>query len=69
MAKERLTLNRGDIGFGQEKIMAWHEVEGEKRPQYLFKLKLTKKRGKKKFILSLTITAKNLQNTNLFPIY
>ena len=42
LAKERLTLNRGDIGFGQEKIMAWHETEGEKRPQYLFKLKLTK---------------------------
>ena len=42
LAQERLTLNRGDIGFGQEKIMAWHEVEGLKRPQYLFKLKLTK---------------------------
>ena len=41
LAQERLTLNRGDIGFGQEKIMAWHEVE-LKRPQYLFKLKLTK---------------------------
>ena len=38
LAKERLTLNRGDIGFGQEKIMAWHEVVGEKHPQYLFKL-------------------------------
>ena len=21
--------------------MAWHEIEGKKRPQYLFKLKLT----------------------------
>jgi len=42
MEEVYLTLNRGDIGFGQEKIMAWHETEGEKRPQYLFKLKLTK---------------------------
>lgn len=39
--RERLWLNRGDVGFGQEAIMAWHEVEGEQRPQYLFKLRLT----------------------------
>ena len=39
--RERLWLNRGDVGFGQERIMAWHETEGEKRPKYLFKLKLT----------------------------
>jgi hypothetical protein len=39
--RERLWLNRGDVGFGQEAIMAWHEAAGEKRPQYLFKLKLT----------------------------
>jgi len=39
--RERLWLNRGDVGFGQEAIMAWHEAEGEKRPKYLFKLKLT----------------------------
>ena len=37
----RLKLNRGDIGFAQEKIMAWHEVSGVPRPKYLFKLKLT----------------------------
>ena len=37
----RLKLNRGDIGFAQEKIMAWHETPGVARPQYLFKLKLT----------------------------
>jgi hypothetical protein len=38
-------LNRGDIGFGQEKVMAWHEnaPAGQKRPHYLFKLKLTPK--------------------------
>ena len=42
VARERIKLNRGDIGFGQEKVMAWHEQEGEKRPAYLFKLKLTK---------------------------
>ena len=37
-----LKLNRGDIGFAQEKIMAWHEEKEEKRPFYLFKLKLTR---------------------------
>jgi len=41
-AQKQLKLNRGDIGFGQEKIMAWHEQEGKLRPNYLFKLKLTK---------------------------
>lgn len=39
--QNKLMLNRGDIGFGNEKVMAWHEQEGVKRPQYLFKLKLT----------------------------
>jgi hypothetical protein len=39
--RERLWLNRGDVGFGQEAIMAWHEQAGEKRPKYLFKLRLT----------------------------
>lgn len=34
-----LWLNRGDIGFSSEKIMAWHETGN--RPHYLFKLKLT----------------------------
>jgi hypothetical protein len=42
VAQHRIRLNRGDIGFGQEPIMAWHEQEGRgKRPSYLFKLKLT----------------------------
>lgn len=39
--RERLWLNRGDVGFGQEGVMAWHEQAGEKRPKYLFKLRLT----------------------------
>ena len=36
-------LNRGDLGLGHEAIMAWHEgaPAGERRPHYLFKLKLT----------------------------
>jgi len=42
VAQHRIKLNRGDIGFGQEKIIAWHEQEGVARPNYLFKLKLTK---------------------------
>jgi hypothetical protein len=37
-----LKLNRGDIGFAQEKIMAWHEEPGTARPHYLFKLRLTR---------------------------
>lgn len=41
-AQHRIKLNRGDIGFGQEKIMAWHEDSEAPRPSYLFKLKLTK---------------------------
>jgi hypothetical protein len=33
-------LHRGDIGLGQEPVMAWHE-QAPGRPAYLFKLKLT----------------------------
>ncbi len=33
-------LNRGDIGLGQDPVMAWHE-QAPGRPAYLFKLKLT----------------------------
>jgi len=40
-AQHRIRLNRGDIGFGQESIMAWHEQSSGERPSYLFKLKLT----------------------------
>jgi len=40
--RPRLWLNRGDAGFGQEAICAWHEAEGQARPQYLFKLRLTR---------------------------
>ena len=36
----KVWLNRGDLGLGQEKIMAWHECAPE-RPRYLFKLRLT----------------------------
>jgi hypothetical protein len=39
--RERLWLNRGDAGFGQEGVMAWHEQAGEKRSKYLFKLRVT----------------------------
>jgi len=39
--RERLWLNRGAAGFGQEGVMAWHEQAGEKRPKYLFKLRVT----------------------------
>ena len=41
LALHRIRLNRGDIGFGQEPIMAWHEQGKGKRPSFLFKLKLT----------------------------
>ena len=49
--QNKLSLNRGDIGFGNETVMAWHEVEGVKRPKYLFKLKLTS--GVKKAIAKI----------------
>jgi Transposase DDE domain group 1 len=39
--RQRLWLNRGDAGFGQEAVLAWHEQEGGKRPEHLFKLRLT----------------------------
>ena len=42
VAQHRIVLNRGDIGFGQEAVMAWHEEPAQTRPKYLFKLKLTK---------------------------
>lgn len=35
-------LNRGDIGYGGEEILAWHEREGASRPRYLFKLRMTR---------------------------
>jgi len=37
----RIAVNRGDIGFGQESVMAWHETRPG-APAFLFKLKLTK---------------------------
>lgn len=36
----KVWLNRGDIGLGQEKVMAWHEREPG-RPRFLLKLKIT----------------------------
>jgi hypothetical protein len=35
-------LNRGDLGFGGDEILSWHETKAS-RPHYLFKLKLTGK--------------------------
>lgn len=40
--RSRLWLNRGDIGFGQEPVCAWHEAAGQERPKFLFKLRLTR---------------------------
>jgi hypothetical protein len=40
--QERLWLNLGDNGFGQEPILAWHESRHVPRPKYLFKLRLTR---------------------------
>lgn len=40
LGERRVFLNRGDLGLGNETVMAWHEqVHG--RPHFLFKLKLT----------------------------
>lgn len=38
--KHRPWLNRGDIGFGSEKICAWHDERNDV-PHYLFKLKMS----------------------------
>jgi Transposase DDE domain group 1 len=42
LASRPVWLNRGDLGFGQESILAWHERSME-RPRYLFKLKFTQR--------------------------
>jgi hypothetical protein len=37
LAQHRIRLNRGDIGFGQEPIMARHEQgKGKRPPRLLF---------------------------------
>ena len=41
IARHRIRLNRGDIGFGQGAVMAWHEQDKGKHLSCLFKLKLT----------------------------
>jgi hypothetical protein len=40
--RSRLWLNRGDSGFGQEPVCAWHEAASQERPKYLFKLRQTR---------------------------
>lgn len=40
LGERRVSLNRGDLGFGHDAIMAWHEATPT-RPKFLFKLKLT----------------------------
>ena len=45
LGAREVTLNRGDLGLGQQKVLAWHEEPpggGRPRPRYLFKLKLTR---------------------------
>jgi len=40
LGEAKVWLNRGDMGLGYEKIIAWHE-EKKERPHYLFKLRMT----------------------------
>lgn len=40
LGEQSVWLNRGDLGFGQDAVMTWHEEQPE-RPHYLFKLKLS----------------------------
>lgn len=40
LGEQKVWLNRGDLGFGQDAVMAWHEEQPD-RPHYLFKLKLS----------------------------
>ena len=41
LGERRVWLNRGDLGLGQDAVMAWHEQCAD-RPHFLFKLKLTR---------------------------
>jgi hypothetical protein len=40
LGDQKVWLNRGDLGFGQDAVMSWHEEKPD-RPHYLFKLKLS----------------------------
>ena len=40
LGERKVALNRGDLGFGHDAIMAWHEA-APARPKFLLKLKLT----------------------------
>ena len=40
LGEQKVWLNRGDLGFGQDAVMTWHEEKPD-RPHYLFKLKLS----------------------------
>jgi len=40
LGDRKVALNRGDLGFGHDAIVAWHEA-APARPKFLFKLKLT----------------------------
>jgi hypothetical protein len=40
LGEQKVWLNRGDLGFGQDAVMTWHEEQPD-RPHYLFKLKLS----------------------------
>ena len=40
LGEQKVWLNRGDLGFGQDAVMTWHEEQPD-RPRYLFKLKLS----------------------------
>jgi hypothetical protein len=40
LGDQKVSLNRGDLGFGHDAIVAWHEA-APARPKFLFKLKLT----------------------------
>ena len=40
LGDRKVALNRGDLSFGHDPVMAWHE-ETAVRPKFLFKLKLT----------------------------
>lgn len=40
LGERKVSLNRGDLGLGNEAVMSWHEQQDD-RPKFLFKLKLT----------------------------
>ncbi len=66
IGQHRIRLNRDEIGFGQEAIMAWHEQGKGRRPSYLFKLKLNGWSQPRRVIVERTLKPLNARPQGSF---